>query len=316
MPAECPGQDRYQRHQRIGQGCQRTGQALMPLGDPFRDIARCREARVQQLPYRYFRHIRWALIPGAHLIDQVNLIFGECQHVQTPGLAVNFLAAAVDQQNPRAAHAFQQLAGFRQNRGMHRRVAGVINHDPVQRPIRHARADVYDELIGNGCENAFLQQKRGDLVADLPLKLLERRECRRHRDKIKPVSGHHRQHRQCQCRAGQSERRQAGRSHDGDFPIAGQPLIDELDHHVGGNGQYDRDKAGDQQPGQAHEYHHGETAVHHKLDKSQRLRQPDQRGEPKRYRDQGPEELTEHISIEPRGDGAQTHAMLLRHPAE
>jgi hypothetical protein len=66
-------------------------------------------------------------------------------------------------------------------------------------------------------------------------------------------------------------------------------------------------KLGISKPGQAHEHQQGEAAIHHQLDEPQRLRQPDQRRQPRGDRDQRPEELTENVPVEPGGHVVQTH---------
>ena len=108
-------------------------------------------------------------------LRQVDRVLGEGQHVQPPGLPVDLLAAAVEQQHPRRAAGADQPAALGQDRGVAVLVARVVHQDAVQRAVRIAGADIDRQVVRDRGEHALLQQEGGDAVADLELILAGRR---------------------------------------------------------------------------------------------------------------------------------------------
>ena len=79
------------------------------------------------------------------------------------------------------------------------------------------------------------QQEGGQAVADLPLESLEIRRSGGNDPQAETVPHDGGQHRDRQRRTGQRPGRQASGAHHRQLPVGCHPLVDELDHDIGGD---------------------------------------------------------------------------------
>ena len=143
MPAERSGQHREQRHQRVRQGGQRAGQPLMRLGDPFRRVARVGRMRVQAAPTATPRSCRAGGPRRCAQRPARSISF--CRKVSMfsrPVWRIDLLAAAVDQQHPRAVRPVNQPPAFGQDGGVRGLSRASSTRMPRSDPSGVAGADI------------------------------------------------------------------------------------------------------------------------------------------------------------------------------
>ncbi len=308
MPAELPAQRGQQPDQGVGHRGQRLGHPLIRLGDPFAAIALQCRVRVEQVVDRHLRHIQGAAAVVLGGVRQVDLVLFEGQRVQPAGLVVDLLAAAVDQQHPRAGGAVDQPAAFGKDGRMGRRITRVVHQNAAQRAIPIAGADIDRELFRQRGKHAVLQQEGCQAVADFPLIFLEGAHRSGHAPDRQAIAQDGDDHRNGQRRPSQRPGRETRGAHHCQFPVAGHPLIDELDHDIGRDRQDDHDEAGYQQRCQAQEHQEGQAAIDHQVDEAQRLGQPDKRRQPAGGHQQRGQNLPKDVNIQPGHELAGAHA--------
>ena len=161
-------------------------------------------------------------------------------------------------------------------------------------------ADIDRQLVRDRRERAFLDQARNESVADLELQILER--AVRGREKIggqahqydKGDPGEH------QYGLGEREMAQAGRPHDDELALGGQPVEGEQDRDEHADRQHDVEKAGQDQESQIEEYLDRQPAVDDQIDQPKRLGEPDRGAERGGHKHHDAKALAQDVAVEPR----------------